>query len=72
MKFFHSNLKQFFASSFVLGRVSWDEYHVNFMIEKGFDDKYAKNHPEDHKGLDRNCEQELIIFEWKTRAFRQL
>ncbi|KAH9383788.1 hypothetical protein HPB48_025558 [Haemaphysalis longicornis] len=38
------------------GRVSWDEYHVNFMIEKGFDNKYAKNHPEDHKTLDRDHE----------------
>lgn len=43
------------------GRVSWDEYHVNFMIEKGFDDKYAKNHPEDHKTLDRDLKEKILL-----------
>ncbi|XP_037512594.1 45 kDa calcium-binding protein [Rhipicephalus sanguineus] len=43
------------------GRVSWEEYHVNFMIEKGFDDKYAKNHPEDHKTLDRDLKEKILL-----------
>lgn len=43
------------------GRVSWEEYHVNFMIEKGFDDKYAGNHPEDHKTLDRDLKEKILL-----------
>ncbi|KAM7291796.1 45 kDa calcium-binding protein [Ixodes scapularis] len=43
------------------GRVSWDEYHVNFMLEKGFDDNYAKHHPEDHKGLERSVKEKILL-----------
>lgn len=43
------------------GLVSWEEYHVNFMIEKGFDDKYAKNHPEDHRTLDRDLKEKILL-----------
>lgn len=43
------------------GRVSWDEYHANFMLEQGFDDKYAKDHPEDHKTLDRKLKEKILL-----------
>ncbi|XP_064461337.1 45 kDa calcium-binding protein-like [Ornithodoros turicata] len=43
------------------GRVSWNEYHVNFMLEQGFDEKYAKDHPEDHKMLDRKLKEKILL-----------
>ncbi|XP_067144509.1 45 kDa calcium-binding protein [Centruroides vittatus] len=43
------------------GRVSWDEYHVNFMMEQGFDEKFAKNHPKDHKKLNRKVLEKILL-----------
>ncbi|XP_035214389.1 45 kDa calcium-binding protein-like isoform X2 [Stegodyphus dumicola] len=43
------------------GRVSWEEYHVNFMIEQGFNKTYAKNHPENHKHLKRKVKEKILL-----------
>ncbi|KFM70938.1 calcium-binding protein, partial [Stegodyphus mimosarum] len=43
------------------GRVSWEEFHVNFMIEQGFNKTYAKNHPENHKHLKRKVKEKILL-----------
>lgn len=43
------------------GRVSWDEYHVNFMIEQGYDEKFAKNHSKSHKKLNRKVLEKILL-----------
>ncbi|XP_015915868.1 45 kDa calcium-binding protein [Parasteatoda tepidariorum] len=43
------------------GRVSWDEYHVNFMVEQGFNHSYASKHPEHHKTLKRKVKEKILL-----------
>lgn len=43
------------------GTISWDEYHVNFLIEKGLGEKYAKKHERDHKTLDRKTKEKILL-----------
>jgi len=45
------------------GIVTWKEYHVNFMMDQGFDEKYAKNHAESHKNLDRKAREQILLEE---------
>ncbi|GFS44604.1 45 kDa calcium-binding protein [Nephila pilipes] len=43
------------------GRVSWDEYHINYMIEQGFNKTYAQKHPENHKHLKRKVKEKILL-----------
>ncbi|GIX91372.1 45 kDa calcium-binding protein [Caerostris extrusa] len=43
------------------GRVSWDEYHINYMIEQGFNETYAQKHPENHKSLKRRVKEKILL-----------
>ncbi|XP_055945378.1 45 kDa calcium-binding protein-like [Argiope bruennichi] len=43
------------------GRVSWEEYHVNYMIEQGFNETYAQKHPENHKNLKREVKEKILL-----------
>jgi len=43
------------------GIVSWDEYHSHYLLERGLDDKYVKNHSEKHKDLTRQVREEILL-----------
>ncbi|XP_076320570.1 stromal cell derived factor mayday [Tachypleus tridentatus] len=43
------------------GRVSWEEYHLNFMLEQGFNKTFAENHSENHKTLDRKLKEKILL-----------
>lgn len=43
------------------GVVSWSEYHSRFLLERGLDEKYVKNHSEKHKDLSRPVREEILL-----------
>lgn len=47
--------------SILLGHVTWKEYHMNFMIEQGFNKSYAVKHPENHRQLKRKGKQISLV-----------
>jgi len=38
---------------YVLGLISWQEYHQYFLQKHGMNESYIKNHDKKHKGLIR-------------------
>lgn len=43
------------------GRVTWNEYHINFMIQQGFNKTYASKHPENHRHLKRKVQEKILL-----------
>lgn len=43
------------------GLVTWQEYHVNFMMDQGFAEDYAKDHAENHKELVRKVREQILL-----------
>ena len=35
------------------GEVSWDEFHMYFLKQHGYDDEFIKNHKHNNKGMPR-------------------
>lgn len=45
------------------GIVTWKEYHFNYMVNQGFGEEYAKDHAENHKKLNREVQEQILLDE---------
>uniref|UniRef100_T1JJ73 45 kDa calcium-binding protein n=1 Tax=Strigamia maritima TaxID=126957 RepID=T1JJ73_STRMM len=45
------------------GLATWKEYHYAFMLDQGFEEKYARDHAENHKILDRKTREQILLDE---------
>lgn len=42
------------------GRITWEEYHVYFLKQRGYDDSFIKSHKENHRHMPREIKEAIM------------